>query len=77
MLCSSANADDRGRLVKATRLKGIKDFKVRDFGLHPLAIDTWGDLVFIHARGGRPPQPETSAKYAHSKTPNVSEWLGR
>jgi hypothetical protein len=60
--------------LKATRLKGIQDFKVGTYGLHPIAVDTWGDLVFLHLQGGAgktageavvPPSP-----------PGVGEWLG-
>ncbi|KAF8067235.1 choline monooxygenase [Scenedesmus sp. PABB004] len=56
--------DDRGRLVKATRLKGIQGFKASANGLHPIALDTWGPLVLLHLQGGggggaseRPPPP--------------------
>jgi hypothetical protein len=58
--------------VKATRLKGIQDFKAGTYGLHPIAVDTWGDLLFLHLQGGAgkaagevPPLP-----------PGVGEWLG-
>ena len=37
-----------GRLTKALRLKGIKDFKARDFGLKPVAVAEFGPLVFIN-----------------------------
>ena len=37
-----------GRLNKALRLKGIKDFKARDFGLKPVAVAEFGPLVFIN-----------------------------
>jgi len=36
-----------GRLKKATRLKGIKNFRARDNGLLPIKIDTLGPLIFI------------------------------
>lgn len=39
-----------GRLVKAIGLKGIQDFKARDYGLVPMAAATWGHLVFIQPR---------------------------
>eukprot|EP00878_Enallax_costatus_P036372 GHUV01040836.1.p1 GENE.GHUV01040836.1~~GHUV01040836.1.p1 ORF type:complete len:414 (+),score=106.34 GHUV01040836.1:946-2187(+) len=69
--------DDKGRLVKATRLKGIQDFKSRDYGLHPLVLDTLGDMVFIHAQGGRPPSTvESSAESKQAKLPKVLEFLG-
>ncbi len=37
-----------GQLTKATRLKGIKNFSPRDFGLIELAVAQWGPFVFIH-----------------------------
>ncbi|VDI47047.1 choline monooxygenase [Mytilus galloprovincialis] len=36
-----------GRLAKATRLRGIKNFNAKNFGLIPLEVTTWGPLVFI------------------------------
>eukprot|EP00775_Hariotina_reticulata_P012655 gene12655-12782_t len=66
--------DDRGRLVKATRLKGIKDFKASQFGLHPIALDVWGHFVFLHLQGGRPPPADA---LPHSTAaPDVAAWLG-
>ena len=37
-----------GRLTRARKLVGIKDFEVRDFGLKPIASTTWGPFVFIN-----------------------------
>ena len=37
-----------GRLTRALRLKGIKDFKARDFGLKSVAVAEFGPLVFIN-----------------------------
>lgn len=37
-----------GRLAKATRLRGIKNFSAKNFGLKPLAVSTWGPLIFIN-----------------------------
>ena len=37
-----------GRLNKALRLKGIKDFRAKDFGLKPVAVAEFGPLVFIN-----------------------------
>ena len=45
----------RGRLRKATRLAGIKNFAARDYGLRQLAVTEWGPLVFVHA-AVEPPQ---------------------
>lgn len=64
-------ADDKGRLIKATRLKGIKDFKASQYGLHPIQLDTWGHMVFIHLQGGRPPKAPGGESPA-----GISDWLG-
>jgi hypothetical protein len=65
-------ADTRGRLVKATRLKGIQDFKAGAFGLHPIAVDSWGHFVFLHLQGGGP-----VGQGATVQAPlGVAEWLG-
>lgn len=70
-------SDDRGRLVKATRLKGIKDFKASQYGLHPIALDTWGDMVFLNLQGGRPTAGGAAAvAEVQQSLPRVSEWLG-
>ena len=37
-----------GRLKKATRLRGIKDFKAKDFGLKSISVKAVGPLVFIN-----------------------------
>lgn len=36
-----------GRLQKASKLKGIKNFKASEMGLLPVPIDTWGGFAFI------------------------------
>jgi choline monooxygenase len=36
-----------GRLLKATKLKGIKDFNAKDFGLKPLPVAEWGPYVYV------------------------------
>jgi len=38
-----------GRLTRANRLKDIKDFKTKDFGLKPMSVAEWGPLVFVNA----------------------------
>jgi choline monooxygenase len=51
-----------GRLAKATRISGIKDFSTKDFGLLEIKAVEWGPLVFVllgqePARGqGVPPE---------------------
>lgn len=39
--------DLQGRLRKATRLRGIENFKASDMGLRPMHVQTWGAFVFI------------------------------
>jgi hypothetical protein len=78
-------ADDRGRLVKATRLKGIKDFKATQFGLHPIALDVWGHFVFLHLQGGKPAaaaaaaarhEAEQQQQQQQATGSSVGTWLG-
>lgn len=38
-----------GRLLKATRLKGIEGFRAADHGLAPLAAQAWGGFVWVRA----------------------------
>lgn len=42
-------ADHEGRFRGATKLKGIKQFAAKDYGLVPIRLDTWGQFVFILA----------------------------
>lgn len=37
-----------GRLSRATRLRGIKNFSAKNYGLKPIKVTTWGPLVFIN-----------------------------
>ena len=46
-------ADYEGRFRGATKLKGIKDFAAKDYGLVPIRLDTWGQFVFILADPSR------------------------
>jgi choline monooxygenase len=47
--------DLNGRLLGTPEFGGVEDFRKEDQGLAPLAVDTWGPLVFLHA--GAPHQP--------------------
>ena len=62
-----------GRLKKATRLKGIEGFRAADNGLVPMAVDTWGQLVFVNmaaeeadSRGVRLSRPQLDARMMKS-----------
>jgi choline monooxygenase len=35
-------------LIKATRLKGIENFKAKDFGLNPIRVKQWGPTVLVN-----------------------------
>lgn len=77
VLVSAHTTDTRGRLVKATRLKGIQDFKASGYGLHPIAVDTWGHFVFLHLQGGAGrAAAQAPAAAAAPSPPSVAEWLG-
>lgn len=62
LFASGWTYDLQGRLRKATRLKGIKDFKASENGLVPLHVDTWGPFVFVNASKGA--------------VPPLEQWLG-
>lgn len=52
-LIAGCLADYEGRFRGATKLKGIKNFKAKDYGLVPIRLDTWGQFVFILADPSR------------------------
>ena len=55
--------DSSGRLVRATKLKGIKDFNARNQGLPPLTVEQWAHhFTFMKAR----PMPGASAEECSS-----------
>lgn len=37
-----------GTLLKAPHTEDVDDFDPAGFGLHPVAVDTWGGFVFLH-----------------------------
>ena len=41
--------DLQGRLRRAPRAGGMRDFDRDDFGLSPVAAEEWGPMVFVHA----------------------------
>ncbi|KAL9325916.1 hypothetical protein ACSQ67_006561 [Phaseolus vulgaris] len=59
-----------GALRKATRISGMRNFNVNDFGLLPIKAATWGPFVLLNLE-----KENVSQKEADSH--NVSkEWLG-
>ncbi|KAK9817021.1 hypothetical protein WJX72_008478 [[Myrmecia] bisecta] len=62
-----------GGLQKATRLKGIKNFRAADMGLVPIQVDTWGQLIFLHFGAAT----ETTAHREAGQLLSLRDWLGR
>ncbi|CAI9105231.1 OLC1v1004108C4 [Oldenlandia corymbosa var. corymbosa] len=59
-----------GRLLKATRITGIKNFKVNEMGLVPLRAAVWGPFVLINFDKGSLAQQESDTDAVGA------EWLG-
>lgn len=59
-----------GRLAKATRLRGIKNFSAKKYGLVPIQVSTWGPLVFINLA-------EKNDKFCFNLNEKLSEVKGR
>jgi choline monooxygenase len=53
--------DLAGRLRGTPEFDGVADFRKEDQGLPPLAVDTWGPLVFVHG----PPLPPDQTLAGH------------
>ncbi len=57
-----------GRLAKATRVAGIKDFAPKDYGLVEIPVQTWGPLLFLEfGRAGKKRREEEKDPLAHLK----------
>ncbi|XP_068647576.1 choline monooxygenase, chloroplastic-like [Aristolochia californica] len=59
-----------GSLQKATRVAGIKNFQVNEFGLVPINVSTWGPFVLINLDKDIPHQKDISSEAV------ANEWLG-
>ncbi|XP_022135574.1 choline monooxygenase, chloroplastic isoform X2 [Momordica charantia] len=59
-----------GVLLKATRIKGIQNFDVNDFGLIPLLVATWGPFVLLNLDKELPSEQEVDEDKV------AREWLG-
>ncbi|KAL7137124.1 hypothetical protein ABFS83_10G072300 [Erythranthe nasuta] len=59
-----------GKLVKATRITGIKNFKANEMGLVPIRVAAWGPFVLVNFEDGATPN-----EILDNKTVS-SEWLG-
>ncbi len=40
--------DVNGRLIGAPHMKGQEDFDRKEYGLHPIRVDTWGGFVWVN-----------------------------
>lgn len=58
-----------GALLKATRITGIKNFNVNDFGLVPLRVAVWGPFILLDL------EREVSRQHESDKSVG-NEWLG-
>ncbi|XP_062164249.1 choline monooxygenase, chloroplastic isoform X1 [Alnus glutinosa] len=59
-----------GQLVKATRITGIQNFNVNEFGLIPIKVATWGPFVLLNLDNEIFPPGEADSHIV------ASEWLG-
>ncbi|KAJ4709206.1 Choline monooxygenase [Melia azedarach] len=59
-----------GALLKATRITGIQNFNVKEFGLVPLKVATWGPFVLLNIEKGIIPHQEVASNEVGD------EWLG-
>lgn len=61
--------DLHGRLLKATRTKGIKNFKPREWGLREIPVQQWGPFLFLWFG-----EPEAKSSLTELLQP-FSDWL--
>ncbi|KAF8033662.1 hypothetical protein BT93_C0059 [Corymbia citriodora subsp. variegata] len=59
-----------GALLRATRIKGIRNFDVKEFGLIPLKVATWGPFVLLNFEKDVSPNQEVESDIA------AKEWTG-
>ncbi|KAI4312215.1 hypothetical protein MLD38_037052 [Melastoma candidum] len=59
-----------GSLLKATRIKGIRNFDVKDFGLKPLKVATWGPFVLLNL------DDDISGDLQVNSETAAHEWIG-
>ncbi|KAL4856982.1 Choline monooxygenase [Chlorella vulgaris] len=70
-----------GRLLKATRLKGIQVFKASEHGLLPLSVQEWGGHIWVRQRQAALSQPRQKEQQQHRQRvaeggQHVEAWLG-
>ncbi|KAK1434804.1 hypothetical protein QVD17_00558 [Tagetes erecta] len=59
-----------GSLLKATRITGIKNFNVKDFGLVPLRVAIWGPFILLNF------ETKVSSQKGYDDDDVGTEWLG-
>ncbi|XP_049412795.1 choline monooxygenase, chloroplastic-like [Solanum stenotomum] len=59
-----------GALQKATRITGIKNFRVNDMGLIPVRVAVWGPFILLNFENGVLPEEEADIDLVGN------EWLG-
>nr|XP_004242785.1 choline monooxygenase, chloroplastic-like [Solanum lycopersicum] len=59
-----------GALLKATRITGIKNFKVNEMGLIPMRVAVWGPFILLNFENGVLPEQESDFDLVGN------EWLG-
>ncbi|KAF7837973.1 choline monooxygenase, chloroplastic [Senna tora] len=59
-----------GALRKATRIEGVQDFNINDFGLKPIQVATWGPFVLLNLNKEGFPGKEVDGDSV------AKEWLG-
>ncbi|XP_010046909.2 choline monooxygenase, chloroplastic [Eucalyptus grandis] len=59
-----------GALLRATRVHGIRNFDVKEFGLIPLKVATWGPFVLLNFEKDVSPDQEVESDIA------AKEWTG-
>ncbi|GAV59711.1 Rieske domain-containing protein/Ring_hydroxyl_A domain-containing protein [Cephalotus follicularis] len=59
-----------GALLKATRITGIQNFNVEEFGLIPLNVATWGPFILLNLDQEVSPGQEVDSNIV------ANEWLG-
>lgn len=65
-----------GALLKATRITGIQNFDVNEFGLKPLNVATWGPFVLLNLDKEILPQQEADNTVGGEWLGSCSEFLG-
>lgn len=65
-----------GALLKATRITGIQNFDVNEFGLKPLNVATWGPFVLLNLDKEILPQQEADNTVGSEWLGSCSEFLG-